>query len=115
MTAAIKVFYARQNEREAMKDAVEMAVLSTVHHQNIVSLYACFTEMVEIGGARARLRCLGWSGVVVLGGSCVVGGGVLAGFIEADSPVVRYVSSCKHVCKLKTHTHHTTLNYPLIR
>lgn len=30
MTAAIKVFYARNCEREAMKDAVEMAVLSTV-------------------------------------------------------------------------------------
>lgn len=49
ITAAIKVFYARSTEREAMKDAVEMAVLSTVHHPNIVSVYACLTDMVEVG------------------------------------------------------------------
>ena len=35
MTAALKVFYARTSEREAMKDAVEMAVLSTVAHPNV--------------------------------------------------------------------------------
>jgi hypothetical protein len=52
MPAAIKVFYARQSEREAMKDAVEMAVLSSVSHPNVVSLYACLNDMVECYGAR---------------------------------------------------------------
>ena len=33
-----------------MKDAVEMAVLSSVQHPNIVSVYSCLTDMVEIGG-----------------------------------------------------------------
>ncbi|KAI8466889.1 MAG: hypothetical protein J3K34DRAFT_460676 [Monoraphidium minutum] len=47
-TAAIKVFYARQSEREALKDAVEMAVLSTVNHPNIVQVYSCLTDMVEM-------------------------------------------------------------------
>ncbi|KAI8470351.1 MAG: hypothetical protein J3K34DRAFT_521472 [Monoraphidium minutum] len=45
--AAVKVLYARQEEREALKDAVEMAVLSMVQHPNIVALYAALTDMVE--------------------------------------------------------------------
>ena len=45
---AIKVLYARSCEREAMKDAVEMAVLSTVRHPNVVQVYSCMTEMVEL-------------------------------------------------------------------
>ena len=28
-----------------------MAVLNTVHHPNIVSVYACLTDMVEVAGA----------------------------------------------------------------
>ena len=35
-----------------MKDAIEMAVLSMVHHPNIVALYSCLTDMVEVAGAR---------------------------------------------------------------
>ena len=49
-TAAIKVFYSRSCEREAMKDAVEMAVLSSVQHPNIVSVYSCMTDMIETAG-----------------------------------------------------------------
>lgn len=41
---------ARNNEREAMQDAVEMAVLSTVQHPNVVSMYSCLTDMVEAAG-----------------------------------------------------------------
>lgn len=40
--AAVKVMYARQHERQAMKDALEMAVLSTISHPNII----------QVGGAR---------------------------------------------------------------
>ena len=43
---------ARTAQREAMKDAVEMAVLSHIRHPGIVSVYSCFTDMVE-DGARA--------------------------------------------------------------
>ena len=37
-----------------MQDAVEMAVLSSVQHPNIVQLYACLTNMAEVAGARAE-------------------------------------------------------------
>jgi hypothetical protein len=40
---------------QAMKDAVEMAVLSSVTHPNIVSVYSCMTDMVEVEGAVAPL------------------------------------------------------------
>ncbi|KIZ06401.1 putative serine/threonine-protein kinase pats1 [Monoraphidium neglectum] len=50
VVVAVKVMHTRKNEREAMKDAVEMAVLSSVQHPNIVSVYSCLTDMVEIGG-----------------------------------------------------------------
>lgn len=36
--AAVKVMYARQHERQAMKDALEMAVLSTISHPNIIQV-----------------------------------------------------------------------------
>lgn len=39
--------YTRATEQDAMKDAVEMAVLSAVAHPNIVQLYACLADMVE--------------------------------------------------------------------
>lgn len=45
--AAVKVMYARQHERQAMKDALEMAVLTTVSHPNIIQVYNCFADMVE--------------------------------------------------------------------
>jgi hypothetical protein len=37
----------RNSEREAMQDAVEMAVMSSVQHPNVVSVYSCLTDMVE--------------------------------------------------------------------
>jgi hypothetical protein len=42
--------YARQHERHAMKDALEMAVLTTLSHPNIVQMYSCLTNMVEDAG-----------------------------------------------------------------
>lgn len=45
--AAVKVMYARQHERQAMKDALEMAVLTTVSHPHIIQVFNCFTDMVE--------------------------------------------------------------------
>ncbi len=53
--AAVKVMYARQHERQAMKDALEMAVLTTVSHPNIIQVrrgcgltqphpHACFAD-----------------------------------------------------------------------
>jgi hypothetical protein len=49
--ASAQVMYARQHERQAMKDALEMAVLTTVSHPNIIQVYNCFTDMVEDAGA----------------------------------------------------------------
>ncbi|KAI8462418.1 MAG: kinase-like domain-containing protein [Monoraphidium minutum] len=45
--AAIKVMNARESDSEAVSDAMEMAVLSTVNHPNIVQVYSCLTDMVE--------------------------------------------------------------------
>jgi len=46
---AAKVMPSRVNERQAMQDAVEMAVLSSIQHPNVVSVYSCLTDMVEAG------------------------------------------------------------------
>lgn len=48
-TQHTQVLYTREHQREAMKDAVEMAVLSHIRHPGIVSVYSCFTDMVEDG------------------------------------------------------------------
>lgn len=64
LTAAIKVFYARSNEKEALKDAVEMAVLSTVHHPNIVQVFACLTDMVEVADNDSVSFSSGGSGAI---------------------------------------------------
>jgi hypothetical protein len=45
--AAIKVMNKRSSDREAVSDAMEMAVLSTLQHPNIVQVYSCLTDMVE--------------------------------------------------------------------
>jgi hypothetical protein len=57
---AVKVMPARHSEQQAMQDAVEMAVLSSVQHPNIVTVYSCLTDMVETAGARGgpRRGCL---------------------------------------------------------
>ncbi|KAI8469551.1 MAG: hypothetical protein J3K34DRAFT_279356 [Monoraphidium minutum] len=49
VTAAIKVLRSRGGEQEALKDAVEMAVLSAAAHPNVVQAYACLTDMVDVG------------------------------------------------------------------
>lgn len=51
--------YARQHERQAMKDALEMAVLTSVSHPNIIQVYNCFTNMVEDAG-QSFVRALSW-------------------------------------------------------
>jgi hypothetical protein len=56
------VLYPKKRQREAAKDAVEMAVLSHVRHPGVVSVYECFTDLVEdlsgTGGKRALDRAL---------------------------------------------------------
>ncbi|WIA40005.1 hypothetical protein OEZ86_013431 [Tetradesmus obliquus] len=45
--AAIKVMYVQMHERQLMKNAMEMAVLTTIRHLNVVRVYAVYTDMVE--------------------------------------------------------------------
>lgn len=58
-----QVMYHRRTEQEALMDAIEMAVLSTVSHPHVVRAYACFTDMVEVtdapqpGAPRGEARC----------------------------------------------------------
>jgi hypothetical protein len=74
----VQVMYARQHERQAMKDALEMAVLTTVSHPNIIQVYNCFTDMVEDAGEAQVLQAAGADqelrgaqcGAVCLAGSC---------------------------------------------
>jgi hypothetical protein len=54
LSCLLQVMYARQFERQAMKDALEMAVLTTVSHPNIIQVYNCFTDMVEDAGAQGH-------------------------------------------------------------
>jgi hypothetical protein len=51
----LQVLKSSEHERQTMKDALEMAVLNTVSHPNIIRVYACLTDMVEHGGK-------GWAG-----------------------------------------------------
>lgn len=44
---AVKVMATRNEEAAALQDAVEMAVLSSVQHPNIVQVFACLTDMVK--------------------------------------------------------------------
>ncbi|KIZ05851.1 putative serine/threonine-protein kinase pats1 [Monoraphidium neglectum] len=48
--AAVKVMNARASDMEAVSDAMEMAVLSSVQHPNIVQVYCCLTDMIEVKG-----------------------------------------------------------------
>ncbi|KAI8467829.1 MAG: kinase-like domain-containing protein [Monoraphidium minutum] len=60
--AALKVMPSRHDEAEAMRDTLEMAVLSSVAHPNVVQVYACLTNMVEaqeFGGGRSSGRLSG--------------------------------------------------------
>lgn len=43
-----QVMHARSTESEAVSDAMEMAVLSSVVHPNIVQVFSCLTDMVEL-------------------------------------------------------------------
>jgi ABC-type uncharacterized transport system substrate-binding protein len=52
----VQVMYARQHERQVMKDALEMAVLTSVSHPNIIQVYSCFTDMVEDAGGCGKCR-----------------------------------------------------------
>ncbi|KAI8469901.1 MAG: hypothetical protein J3K34DRAFT_521810 [Monoraphidium minutum] len=53
--AAIKIMTPREDEQGAISDAIEMAVLSSVQHPNIVAVYACLTDMVEVPEADVEL------------------------------------------------------------
>jgi len=41
---------ARNSDSEAVSDAMEMAVLSSIQHPNIVQVFSCLTDMVEVPG-----------------------------------------------------------------
>jgi hypothetical protein len=42
--------YVQMHERQLMKNAMEMAVLTTIRHPNVVRVYAVYTDMVEEAG-----------------------------------------------------------------
>jgi hypothetical protein len=46
----------RHSDSEAVSDAMEMAVLSSVQHPNIVQVYSCLTDMVEVPAGERDLR-----------------------------------------------------------
>jgi hypothetical protein len=46
----LQVMYVSQHERQLLKSAMEMAVLTSIQHPNIVRVYACLTDLVEEAG-----------------------------------------------------------------
>jgi hypothetical protein len=53
-----QVMNARASDMEAVSDAMEMAVLSSVQHPNIVQVYCCLTDMIEVKGDEGeQLNC----------------------------------------------------------
>ena len=73
--AAIKVMNARHSDSEALGDAMEMAVLSSVQHPNIVSVYACLTDMVEVAPPAAASTPAGAGAGGSSGALMYLGGG----------------------------------------
>jgi hypothetical protein len=49
-----QVMSGRATEQDAMKDAVEMAVLSSIQHPNIVQVFTCLTDCVDVGGSASK-------------------------------------------------------------
>ena len=49
--------YTSQHERQLMKSAMEMAVLTTIQHPNIVRVFACLTDLVEEAGGLGQHSC----------------------------------------------------------
>jgi hypothetical protein len=47
------------HERQLMKNAMEMAVLTTIRHPNVVRVYAVYTDMVEEAGGLCAWHCCG--------------------------------------------------------
>jgi hypothetical protein len=54
--SAIKIMNARGSNSEAVSDAMEMAVLSSVQHPNIVQVYSCLTDMVRLADRERQPR-----------------------------------------------------------
>lgn len=48
--ARVQVMYVTLHERQLLKSAMEMAVLTSIQHPNIVRVYACLTDLVEEAG-----------------------------------------------------------------
>ena len=46
----MQVLDSSDHERQTMKAALEMAVLSNVRHPNVIHVYCCMADMVEHGG-----------------------------------------------------------------
>lgn len=46
----LQVMYVSQHERQLMKTAMEMAVLTSIQHPNMVRVYACLTDLLEEAG-----------------------------------------------------------------
>jgi hypothetical protein len=49
-----------------MKSAMEMAVLTSIQHPNIVRVYACLTDLVEEAGEHVLWACTGVPALVIL-------------------------------------------------
>lgn len=81
--AAAKVLPPAADERRAMQGAVEAAVLSMVHHPNVVQLYAALTDMVPV-----RLRAVSDSGAVFAAAAAPAAKGGEVG--AAPAPGARY-------------------------
>jgi hypothetical protein len=64
--AAIKIMNARNSNSEAVSDAMEMAVLSSVQHPNIVQVFCCLTDMVAVEDCELPLGgfCRGGTGAL---------------------------------------------------
>lgn len=45
---AVKIMYTHNSESEAAANAVEMAVLTSVQHPNIIQAYSCLTDLIEL-------------------------------------------------------------------
>eukprot|EP00775_Hariotina_reticulata_P006073 gene6073-6312_t len=48
--SAIKLMYVPQQQRKIMKNAMEMAVMESLRHPNVVRVYAVLTDMLEVAG-----------------------------------------------------------------
>jgi hypothetical protein len=88
----------QKRQNQALSDAMEMAILSSVTHPNIVQVYACLTDMVECTGGWGA-GAISQGGVRAAGALCVWAR-CLKGAMRLSFGQLARARPARHSCRL---------------